>query len=156
LIPGDASESKSFRVLVASEEEEDKERKVIKILPNSFTKHFNLIKSSLEMSEIDLAPSKERAPKPLNKMRESYSHVEQVQGLKRRFKMFGSRNSSSKDDVDYQNSQLGLSPATEIKHLKDDNKTTEKGTEKKRKAKSSKKNKSDRKDRKSKKSKQSL
>jgi len=138
---GHTSETKSFRVLVpatnqqpvnvdkgddddddddSSDNDTDESKKKMKLLPVPFTRHVNLIRSSkVEMTEFDLAPSKERAPKPrimttsastttttttamgvTNKdttfgmtmaMREAYSHVDQVKGLKRRWSLFGSK-----------------------------------------------------------------
>lgn len=120
IVVGHTSETKSFRVLVptkpisesdSNENEYDDDeyaKKNMKLHSIPFTRHVNLIRSSkVEMTEFDMAPSKELAPKPQITaiartgdskqnaalkmvMREAYSHVEQVKGLKRRWNMFGS------------------------------------------------------------------
>jgi len=91
------------------DDDDDREhaKKNMKLLSIPFTRHVNLIRSSkVEMTEFETAPSKERAPKPQitataitgeskqniglkMTMREAYSHIDQVKGLKRRWNMFG-------------------------------------------------------------------
>eukprot|EP00555_Chaetoceros_dichaeta_P007743 CAMPEP_0198257494 /NCGR_PEP_ID=MMETSP1447-20131203/7164_1 /TAXON_ID=420782 /ORGANISM="Chaetoceros dichaeta, Strain CCMP1751" /LENGTH=352 /DNA_ID=CAMNT_0043944413 /DNA_START=75 /DNA_END=1133 /DNA_ORIENTATION=+ len=127
---GPTAETQSFRVLVPAtnqpvivdddtNDDTEMSKKQMKLLPIPFTRHVTLIRSSkVDMTEFDLAPSKERAPKPrimttaatttttMTTMgepstentsskitmarREAYSHVDQVKGLKRRWSLFGS------------------------------------------------------------------
>mmetsp|Transcript_12938 Transcript_12938/g.15173 ORF Transcript_12938/g.15173 Transcript_12938/m.15173 type:complete len:355 (-) Transcript_12938:206-1270(-) len=127
---GPTAETQSFRVLVPAtnqpvivdddtNDDTEMSKKQMKLLPIPFTRHVTLIRSSkVDMTEFDLAPSKERAPKPrimttaatttttmttmgepstdntsskiTMAMREAYSHVDQVKGLKRRWSLFGS------------------------------------------------------------------
>lgn len=120
IVLGHTSETKSFRVLLPTkptpdsdtdqndDDEHEDQKKNMKLHSAPFTRHVNLIRSSrVEMTEFHTAPSKELAPEPRITatartgdskqnaglrmvMREAYSHVAQVKGLKRRWNISGS------------------------------------------------------------------
>jgi len=92
---GHVTESNCFRVLKPLE----KGKPEMEPMPMKFEKHINLTRRN-EISEMDLAPSIERAPLVNEEdvtMRVAYEHVEQKKGLKRRWEIFGSGTNDKYD-----------------------------------------------------------
>ena len=118
---GHVTESDCFRVLKPLE----KEKPEMEPIPMKFDKHINLTRRN-ERSEMDLAPSTERAP-PVNKkevtMRVAYEHVEQKKGLKRRWRIFGSNTNDTYDPNDKKRPKLVCNEGT-----KDDDKSGKEST----------------------------
>jgi hypothetical protein len=91
---GHTSENSSFRILKPCNNSED--TKEMQPLPFGFDRQINMLSTSKShMTEIDLAPSYERAPTidmEKEKMRVPYVPIPQKQGLKRRWSVCGANS----------------------------------------------------------------
>lgn len=75
---GAASENEQFRLLLRDDN-------LMRPYERPFDGHFNVSVSARDMAETQLAPRLETAPTPADTVRQSYSHVPQLSGLKRRW-----------------------------------------------------------------------
>lgn len=75
---GEAFENEQFRLLIRND---------AFLVPHDrpFDRHFNISVHHGEVADTQLAPRLEMAPEPTDTFRQSYSHIPQVSGLKRRW-----------------------------------------------------------------------
>lgn len=100
---GTAVENESFRVLVPkakakkaddkdsddSDDDDDEDEKFLQSASIPFSRHFNVLASTKEMTERIVAPRQDKAPANVDPMFRAYAHVPQKTGLKRRWMPLG-------------------------------------------------------------------
>jgi hypothetical protein len=86
---GEAFENEQFRLLIRNDDF---------LVPHDrpFDRHFNISVHHGEVADTQLAPRLEMAPEPTDTFRQSYSHIPQVSGLKRRWMPPGGGIASNK------------------------------------------------------------
>ena len=90
---GDPIENESFRLLLPKEIDEDAmeddDERFLYPSNMSFRRHVRIAPTIGKTGELDVAPSTENAPEPVDPMRHAYASVPQKKGLKRRWVPMG-------------------------------------------------------------------
>lgn len=99
---GTAVENESFRVLVpkakkakdndsdeSDDSDDDDNKKFLQPASIPFSRHYNVLSTTKELTERIVAPRKDKAPANVDPMFRAYAHVPQKTGLKRRWMPLG-------------------------------------------------------------------